>query len=250
MMNKKYFTISFLFMIIGFQNTLIAGNFITEEPVTTDYEHIEYNPSVALIKTKQWSELFSPQIEINVGLLDDFQGHIIFPMLLYSPQKVKKAYGVGDVELGTMYRFIHETDMMPAVAFYPKVTIPTGHADLGLGWGAATESPALWIEKNWSSWKLSGGGGYTFIQAPQTTNYGFGGLLLQQQIMESLSLGGELYAQGTINKVIRSTLIFTFGGSYNFTKNFSFPFSVGKSLAGQNALMAYIGLDWVWGPSS
>jgi hypothetical protein len=248
--NSKILNALFLFIVFGFQHTTFAGNFFTENPGTTDVEHVEYTPAISFIKKKKWSAFYSPQVEVNLGILTDFQGHLILPIQLYSPKGGKKAYGPGDVEIGAKYRFIHETDMMPEVAFYPKATLPSGDARLGLGWGAATESPALWVEKNWGDWKLSGGGGYTFIQAAKTANYAFGGALLQRQIIESLSLAGELSAQGTINNDYRSVLIFTFGGSYNFTKNLSLPFSLGHSLAGQKTLTAYLGLDWVWDPCS
>lgn len=248
--NSKILNTLFLFIVFGFQNPTLAGNFITEVPDPTDVEHVEYIPALSLTKMKQWSTFYSPSVEIDFGILPDLQGHVILPTLLYSPKGEKKAYGPGDVEIGAKFRFIHETSMMPEVAFYPKVTLPSGDARLGLGWGAATESPTLWTEKNWGDWKLSGGGGYTFIQATNTANYGFGGALLQRQIIESLSLGGELYAQGTTNSQNKSFLIFNFGGSYNFTKSLSLPFSIGHSLARQKTLTAYLGLDWVWGPCS
>lgn len=250
MLNKNSPNILFLFILFGFQHPALAGNFITEVPDPTDVEHVEYTPALSFTKTKQWSAFYSPSVEVNFGILPDLQGHVILPTLLYSPKGGKKAYGPGDVEIGTKLRFIHETSLMPEVAFYPKATLPSGNAHLGLGWGEATESPALWVEKNWGDWKLSGGGGYTFIQAPGTADYGFGGALLQRQIIESLSLGGELYAQGTTNSQYKSFLIFNFGGSYNFTKSLSLPFSIGHSLAGQKTFSAYLGLDWVWAPSS
>ena len=122
-----------------------------------------------------------------------------------------------------------------------------GFQDHGLGLGVVTEAPAIWFLKSWESWKLSGGGGYAFSQPHFIHDYGFGGFLLQKDFGKTFTLGGELYAQGTIGEGIRSALIFTFGGNYNFTENFALLFSTGHSIAGQDTFMGYIGLDWTFG---
>ncbi|MBS0271046.1 MAG: transporter [Proteobacteria bacterium] len=227
-----------------------AGQFITEDPVPIEYEHYEINPCISETKVKKFKVSQLPAAEMNVGVYPEFQAHLISGALFVAPPNSPDAYGYEDTEIGLKYRFIQETDTFPQVGFYPKLTLPSGDAKLGTGVGGMTESVPLWFLKSWGSWKLSGGGGYTFSQAPHTFNFPFGGLLLQRGITEALTLGGELYSQGKSFPNYRSTLIFTYGGNYNFTKEFGILFSVGHSIAGERVLTGYIGLDWVLGPSS
>ena len=233
---------------IGFQSFAHAGQPITEDAETTAYVYVEYNPYIFETKIKAWHTFESPSLETNVGLLPNLQGHLITSVILYSPRKGSSHYWFGDNEAGIKYRFIQETETIPQIAFYPKVTLPVGDVKQGTGLGGVTESPALWFLKTIKAWKLSGGGGYTFSQAPNTFSYPFGGLLLQREITKSLTLGGEFYGQGASLSHYGSTSIFTFGGNYNFTKNFALLFSVGHSIAGAETLTSYVGLDWTWGP--
>jgi len=247
MKTNRLFLLFFLFIAILGVQTTYAGQFITEDPVTTKVEHVELIPFSDVTKIRSGTIFETPALEANVGILTDFQGHLITPVDLNLPRHGSNAYGYGDIETGFKYRFIQETESMPQVAFYPKVTLPSGFKELGLGLGGPTEAIPFWFLKSWNSWKLSGGGGYTFSQASHTHDYGFGGLLLQKDFGKRFTLGGELYAQGTISQTIRSALIFTFGGNYNFTENFALLFSTGHSIAGQNTLTGYIGLDWTFG---
>jgi len=40
--NSKILNALFLFIVFGFQHTTFAGNFFTENPDTTEVEHVEY----------------------------------------------------------------------------------------------------------------------------------------------------------------------------------------------------------------
>lgn len=251
MKNSKPFFL-FLMATIGFclPSLVRAGQqYITETPETTPYEHVEVIPFVFDDKIKAANVFQGPAVEMDIGLLPDVQGHLITPVVLFSPRKGSSHYGYGDLETGIKYCFIHETETMPQVGFYPIFTLPAGDARLGTGLGEATESVPLWFLKKWGSWKISGGGGYTFSQAPHTFNFPYGGILVEWEMTKKLTLGGELYAQGASLPQYGSTSLFTFGGEYKFTKNFSLLLSVGHNIAGAKTLTGYIGLDWTWGPS-
>ena len=249
--NKLFSPILFLMGILFgsiLQTVSWAGQFITEDPVPTEYEHVEFNPYIFETKVKAWSTFDAPAAEIDIGLLPELQGHLIMTVTRFSPSNGSPVYGYGDMEIGTKYRFNHETETMPQIAFYPKVTLPSGDVNSGLGLGEATESLPIWIQKNWGSWKVSGGGGYTFSQASQSFNYAFGGVLFQREFTKSFTLGGEFYAQGASYPDYGSTLLFTFGGNYNFTPNIALLFSAGHSIAGAKTLTGYLGIDFTWGP--
>lgn len=99
-----------------------------------------------------------------------------------------------------------------------------------------------------NSWKITGGGGYAITQAPDTSNYGFGGVVIQRDIIETITLGSEFYGQGTIGQGVRSSLIWTLGGNYKLIEDLTLAVSAGHSIAGQNTLMGYVGLDFAFGP--
>ncbi len=230
-------------------NGWTLGQYITEDPEPTKYEHIEFIPYSAFAKISPYTFIETPSFEMNIGVYKDLEAHLILPVAVYIPRKGKNHYGYGDIESGLKYRFIDETDIFPAVAFYPKVLLPAGDRNLGLGFGGAMESFPFWLEKNWGTWKLTGGGGYTITQAPMTSNYWFGGVLVQKEVLpKELTFGGELYGQGTIGQGIKKSLILTLGGNYNFTPTFAFVCSVGHSIGGQNTLMGFVGLDIILGP--
>ena len=79
-------------------------------------------------------------------------------------------------------------------------------------------------------------------------NYAFGGLLVQRELNERFSLGGEIFAQQASVENSKGYTLLNLGGTYNFTSDFSLLFSVGHSFMGQNNAVAYLGLYWTWGP--
>jgi hypothetical protein len=75
-------------------------------------------------------------------------------------------------------------------------------------------------------------------------NYWFGGGLLQREVSDRLTLGGELSAQGPDAEDASSTTIGNVRGYWNFTPGFGLLFSAGHSLAGEHhsiAIWACIG---------
>ncbi len=245
--NSLYFYVVIIFWI-GFQSLAYAVQYITEDAETTEVKHVEFNPYVYEINIKDFNFFEAPAMETNAGIFTDFQGHLITYGAFFSPRQGPQAYGYADTELGIKYRFIHETDTMPQIAFYPKITLPTGSGKRGIGYGGPTETPALWFLKTMGSWKISGGGGYTLIQAPNTFNFAFGGILLQWEVIKDFTLGSEFYGQGRSLTNYGSTGLLTLGATYNFTKTFALQVSVGHSVAGAETLTSSVGLDWTWGP--
>lgn len=232
------------------RNPVWADQYITEDPETTPFEHVEMIFSSGATKLKKWTTFQTPELEADFGILPDLQAHVIIPVEAFKPRHGSSHYGYGDIEMGLKYRFFEETDVLPAVAFYPKCFAPIGDWRLGLGSGGAMEQFPLWFEKNIDSWKITGGGGYAITQAPDTSNYGFGGFIVQRDISKTITLGSEFYGQGDIGQGVRASLIWTLGGNYKFTDDLSLLMSVGHSIAGQNTLMGYVGLDFAFGGST
>ncbi len=85
---------------------------------------------------------------------------MIVPLAYNHPKGEATQYGLGDMELGVKYRFLHEIETTPQAAVFPIVLLPTGNDKKGLGEGYVQVLLPLWIQKNWGPWTIYGGGGY------------------------------------------------------------------------------------------
>ncbi len=238
-----------LIFISGLLATAWAGPpFLTDDPEPVDYKHSEVYLFSTLDRAKDGSTITGPAFEFNRGILPDVQFHLVVPLVNILPSEGDSHHGLGDIEVGIKYRFVQETENMPQAGIFPMAELPSGDSDRGLGNGRTWVKLPLWIQKSWGPWTTYGGGGYAVNHAPDQRNYAFGGWLLQREFNESLTLGGELFAQGATSVDGRSTLICNLGGYYNVTPNFSLLFSGGRSVAGERHSIGYAGLYWTWGP--
>lgn len=146
--------------------------FLTDDPEPIDYKHGEFYlfsildiNNVALLEPDLWGLA----VEINYGPLPDVHWHAIVPYAWSLPNAAPAANGLGDIELGIKYRFIHETDKMPQVGIFPLLEIPTGNANQNLGNGVTWAKFPIWAQKSWGQWTSYGGGGYAINSAPTSS---------------------------------------------------------------------------------
>ena len=227
-----------------------ADEFIMDTPLPTPYERVSLDFHSSFSQTKGGSNANIPALMANVGVYPDIQFFAVVPATLATPKHLPSHYGYGDVRLGVKYRFVHETEILPNVAIYPKITLPSGDAKKGLGNGAWIGRFPLWIQKKYGMWKVTSGGGYYINNAKKARNYPFGGVLIQAQITKYLMLGNEFVGEGKISPNERAKLISNFGGSYFFNPNSFLAFSVGHSIAGSKKFIAFFGYGIAWGPLS
>lgn len=222
---------------------LAGPPFLTDDPEPVDYQHNEFYVFSTLDRVDGAQFVQAPAIEYNRGVLPDLQFHIVVSGLRLIPG----AFGLNDTELGLKYRFVQETADRPQIGVFPMVELPTGSAARG-GNGQAWYKLPLWLQKSWGDWTSYGGAGYAINHAPGMHNYFFGGWLVQKQLNDSWTLGGELFSQsqGTVGGP--GFTLFNAGGYYNFTPDFCLLFTVGHTLAGSSNAVAYVGLYWTWGP--
>jgi hypothetical protein len=229
----------------------VAGPpFLTDDPEPVEHEHWEFYTFSTLDKAEKAVAVQAPAFEVNYGFAPDFQAHVVVPFQASIPSGGATAYGAGDSELGIKYRFLQETDSLPMAGIFPMLEVPTGQADRGLGNGKAWAKFPLWLQKSWGEegrkWTTYGGGGYALNTASGQRSFPYTGWLLQKQLSEKLTLGGEIFAQGRTEDGGQATVIGNFGGHYDFTKNFSLLFSAGHSIAGDRHLLGYLGAYWTW----
>jgi Putative MetA-pathway of phenol degradation len=226
---------------------LAGPPFMTDDPAPIDYKHSEFYVFSTYDKASDGKTAALPAFEYNYGILPDTQFHIVVPFIRNAAVDASAQHGIGDVELGVKYRLVQETDTTPQVGIFPMAELDTGDSDKGLGNGKTWWRLPVWIQKSWGEWTTYGGAGYAINHAAGQKNYPFGGWLLQKDIGERWTLGGEVFAQGKTSVDGKATTFLNFGGYYKFTPDFNLLFSAGHDIGGESHAVAYLGLWWTWG---
>jgi hypothetical protein len=226
---------------------LAGPPFLTDDPAPVDFKHSEFYIFSTYDKTPDGKDIAVPAFEYNYGPLPDMQLHIVVPFARSEPNGEASHSGLGDIEVGVKYRFIEETETMPQVGIFPMAELNTGDSDKGLGNGKTWWRLPVWIQKSWGEWTTYGGGGYVVNRAEGQKSYPFAGWLLQKDIGEKWTLGGEVFARAKDTEDGRSTTLVNLGGYYKFTPEFNLLFSAGHSVGGERHTIAYLGLWWSFG---
>ena len=221
--------------------------FYTDDPEPVDYRHNEFYVFSTLDRSDGTDATQGPAMEYNRGVAHNTQVHVVLPFSGYSPANGGDAFGFGDVEVGIKYRFVDETTDRPQIGTFPMVEIATGSAARGLGNGRTWYRLPLWIQKRWGPWTSYGGVGLDINHAPGMRDSTFGGWLVQRDLSPRLTLGGEVFRQNAQVIGARGYTLVNLGGYYNFKPDFSLLFSAGRSAAGEQHTVAYLGLYWTWG---
>lgn len=164
--------------------------YATDDPVPTDYGHWEVFNFVGGSHVAG-STGGEGGFDINYGAAPDLQLTLAIP-LAYE-RAASTHIGMGTVEIAAKYRFLHQKDgtAIPDLAVFPRAFAPTAPSRFGSGrWGLLLP---LWAEKDFGKWQVFGGGGYQINPGPGNRDFWTGGLAVNRQVTERLSLGGEIY---------------------------------------------------------
>jgi hypothetical protein len=224
--------------------------FLTDDPEPVAYRHWEAYLFSTFDRSSDARQIQGPALEFNLGAAPDLQLHLVVPWAWSQQPGRRTQSGWGDVEMGFKYRFRRETERGPQIGIFPMVELPAGKASRGLGNGRAWFRIPLWVQKSWGPWTTYGGGGWTINRAPGQRSHTFAGWLLQRDLGKTLTLGGEVFAQGADTQGGRGFAVADLGGSLNFTPGFSLLFSAGHTVRGERHTVAYLGLYWTWGPAA
>ena len=243
---RRFAAIAGAAIALGCPVSICAGPpFLTDDPVPVDRGHFE------TYVFSQWdaspgasSNVAGPAFELNWGFSPKFQFHVVAPFENATVPGIPNAFGFGDTEVGVKYRFLEETTGRPQVGIFPMAEVATGDAIRNLGNGQTWYRLPVWIQKSYDKerWTVNTGGGVAINHAPGERSYGFGGFLVQRSLGSGLTLGAEVYTQGTTAVGTNGTTFYNVGGSANPSEQFSILFSVGHGVAGQNHAIGYIGL--------
>jgi hypothetical protein len=235
--------------LLGSPVKALAGPpFLTDDPQPIDYRHWEAYLFTTQDVTSSGNSVNLPAIETNYGPAPNLHLHIVVPYSQNLANGAPHTSGLGDIELGVKYRFIQESAGRPMVGIFPMAELATGNAALGLGNGVTWYKLPLWIQKSYGPLTSYGGGGYAINNAPGMTHYTYGGWLVQHDIGDKLTFGGEIFSQGPTTVGGQHVTVYNLGGYLKPTDTFNILFSVGHSISGENHAIGYFALYWTWGP--
>jgi hypothetical protein len=239
-----------LFAAWWFGGSLRAGPpFVTDDPEPVEYQHWEfYVASQHSNSSDGWSGT-APHIELNYGVVPNVQLHLIAPLAYDAPSGGNTHYGYGDTELGVKFRFLQESDHSPQAGVFPLLEIPTGSEREGLGNGQMQLFLPLWLQKSFGQWTIYGGGGYGINPGTGHENWGFGGVVVQRQIIKNILLGAEVYHRTTMDSGGRDDIAFNIGTVIDFTEHRHLLISAGRSLDGPTNFQVYVAYQLTFGPA-
>jgi hypothetical protein len=240
-----------LLLVAALSDEAYAGPpFQTDDPEPVDLGHYEFYVFAGSDGTSRETDPVGPALEFNWGALPDTQLHAIFSF----GGAGSSAYGLLDTEIGVKYRFIAQTAGRPEFGTFPMVELPTGSYAQGLGVGKTWYKLPIWVQKDLGPWTTYGGGGVQLVNRTGFRNFPYAGWLLQRDIGEEWTLGGELWyhgPEGFATPETRSATMLDVGGYYYFHKPaFQLLFALGHTVVGQSETYAYLGLYWSWGKNA
>ena len=228
-----------LFLAVG---SVFAGPpYFTDDPESVELGHWEFYLASEYTNTVGEKSGTEPHIEANYGAFKDVQLHLIAVPAAYDRTvNTNTRVGFGDTELGVKYRFMHETDAAPQAGTFVLVSLPTGDAGRGLGSGAAKVFVPVWFQKSFERWTTYGGGGWWYNPGSGNRNWFYAGWLIQRDIAEFLTIGGEIFYRSPDTAGGDTGRGFTLGGQLNLSGNQHLLFSEGRDFSGPNLLTRYI----------
>jgi hypothetical protein len=243
-------------VLIGMGGLLLAGPvglvagppFTTDDPEPVEYQHWEWYVASQSIKTADGWSGTAPHFEVNYGAISNVQLHLIAPLAYSAPAHGAGQWGSGDLELGVKYRFVQETERMPQIGIFPLLEVPTGRADEGLGNGHLQAFLPLWAQKSFGEWTIYGGGGYGINSGAGNWEWGYAGVVLQNQVMKNLLVGGEVYHRTPMRVGEQADTAFNLGAVFDFSDRHHVLFSAGRSIAGPTEFQVYVAYQFTFGP--
>lgn len=189
--------------------------FITDDPIPTDFRRWEiYCYGEGAVFRHSWEG--EAGLDLNYGGFRDVQLTATLPF--GSRQDGVSRVALGDIEAGFKYRFLIQERAGVTVAFFPKLSLPTGGAR---GTGRVGAQLPVWAQRDMGKWSLFGGGGYAINPGAGRRDFWFAGATLTRQVTPKLSIGGEVFHQGSDADDSRATTSAGLGATWSVAKRWS-----------------------------
>jgi hypothetical protein len=230
----------------GLREAQAGPPFLTDDPEPVDYQHWEfYLASMHFDTSGDWSGT-APHVEVNYGVITNVQLHVIAPLAYDAPREAAAHYGYGDTELGVKFRFLEETDRLPQAGIFPLLEVPSGNAVDNLGNGHPQVFLPLWVQKSRGNWTVYGGGGYGINPGAGNRDWGFGGAVVQDQVLTNVLIGVEVYHRTALQTGVRGDTAFNIGTVIDFSDEHHLLFSAGRSLDGPTRFQCYLAYQFTF----
>jgi hypothetical protein len=223
--------------------------FVTEDPETPLLHSWEINIPFTLEHETAESALETPLFDINYGYRRNVQLKVEFALLNVRSDEGHTERGLSDTIVGVKWRFLEEGRLLPQMAVYPQVTLPTGDDQCGLGQGKPSYVLPLIAQKSWGPWTAFGNVGVVVQNWRGSRNFWFHGLTLVREVGPRLELGGEVYGNSPTDRDERSSLGFNLGGTWKVADATGVLFSAGRTVRGEQATTVYLGIQVLVGGS-
>jgi hypothetical protein len=218
--------------------------FQSDDPGVVAYTHSELLLFYQQTLTADGRSGVLPAFEFHYGVVEGVELDLVAPLAFNTPPGGATRFGYGDTVLGLKLHLLDETGSAPLVGFNPKLTLPTGNADRGLGNRGAALFLPIWVQKQWGDLQAHGGGGYWLNRGANNRNYAFLGAQAQYRASDHWVLGAEVFHTTPQTLDQRSSTGFNAGGYYVIDEHAQWLFSLGKGVqnaAQTNRVSSYLG---------
>src|SRR5208282_991826 len=190
-----------------------APPYITDDPEPVEYRHWEvYLASLFTKQSDAWTST-APHLEVDYGPLPNVQ-----------------------------------LELIPQVATYPQMLVPTGSHARNLGSGHLQTFLPIWLQKSMGKWIAYGGGGYWINPGAHNRDWWFSGLVIQRQLVPNLTPGIEIF-HGTTQEVSGpSESGINLGLIWDLSNTQHIVLSAGPAIGGPNQLQGYFAYELTFGP--
>ena len=185
-----------------------------------------------------------PGVELHYGAAPNVELDLVAPLAFHAPPGRHADRGYGDTQLGVKYGLSEETEALPRIGFAPKLDLPTGDGDRGLGSGGTACFLPIWLEKTAGQLRTYGGGGYWINRGAGNRNYWFIGWEAEYRFSDRWLLGAEVFHATPQRTAQGSSTGFNAGGAYLLNDHGQLIFSLGKGLRNAtqtNRVSSYFG---------
>lgn len=198
----------------------------TDDPVPTDLRHWEI---YAFAGGARGGGAFdgSAGLDLNYGAFRNVQLTATLPVDFVRGPGART--GLGDLEFGAKYRFLHDEAAGVSLAAFPRAIVPTSK----VGSGRVAFLLPVWGEKDWRRWSVFGGGGYAVNPGLGNRNYWVAGAAVTRAIGKRLAVGAEATHHGRDADDAPAVTTLGLGASYRLRGPFSLLVSAGPSFSGR-----------------
>jgi hypothetical protein len=161
----------------------------TDDPEPTELGHWEIYNFVSF--DGRHSDLDGAAgLDLNYGAAKGLQLTATVPVAFSHSKESGWRAGSGDLELAAKYRFVDDDKTGWQAAIFPRAILPTSARNLG-GNHVRLLLP-LWVQKDFGSTSVFGGGGYEMNPGTGNRDFWQAGLAVTHDFSKTLSLGGEV----------------------------------------------------------